>query len=89
VNSISPEPMARVRPPAPWLELLKVSDVWASLAISAMWLAVACDAIWGPSIESTTPGGTSTSVPSAVVAAIFAFLGTWVVARHGLRNDKD
>ena len=69
-----------------------VPEMWASLAIVAMWLAVLFDALFGPDIVNSTPGGTSSSVPSAVVVSLFAFLGTWVVARygfHGRRGDAE
>jgi hypothetical protein len=70
-----------------WTARFLVPEMWASLAIVVMWLAVLFDAIYGPDIVATsgTPGATATSttVPSAVVVALFAFLGTWVVARHG------
>jgi hypothetical protein len=62
-------------------------EMWPSLAIAAMWLAVLLDALFGPSIVST--GVTSTtSVPSAVVVALFAYLGTRVVARYGFDRSR-
>lgn len=71
-----------------WSEFL-VSEMWASLAICVMWLAVLFDALWGPDILTSSAGGTDTAtIPSAVVLAPLAFLGTWVVARHGFRRDK-
>jgi hypothetical protein len=33
-----------------------------------------------------TEGRCESTVPSAVALALFAFLGTWVVARHGFRR---
>ncbi len=66
---------------------LPAPEMWASLAIIVMWLAVLFDAIWGPEIVSTN-GGQSTTVPSAVAVALFAFLGTWVVALYGFRRDR-
>ena len=75
-----------------WSLRLLVPEMWASLAIAVMWLAVLFDAIFGPDIvaNSGTPGGTATSttIPSAVVVALFAFLGTWVVARHGFGRER-
>ena len=66
--------------------------MWASLAIVVMWLAVLFDAIYGPDIVSSKRAGlgaeTSISVPSAVVVALFAFLGTWVVARNGFGHER-
>jgi len=68
---------------------LLVRELWASIAIVSMWLAVLVDAIWGPDIVSTSAGGGSTTVPSAVAVALFAFLGTWVVAHYAYRHDGD
>jgi hypothetical protein len=67
---------------------LRITEVWASLAISVMWLAVLFDALFGPNITSTTPGGTSSSVPSAVAVALFATIGTWAVAKYVLRQRE-
>ena len=66
-----------------------VRDMWASLAIAAMWLAVAFDAMFGPEIVSSNPGGSTTTIPSAVVVALFAYLGTRVVARYGFGHERD
>ena len=71
-----------------WSAQLLVPEMWASLTIMVIWLSVLFDAIYGPNIESSTVGGTTSSVPSAVVVALFAFLATWVVARHGFRHAR-
>jgi hypothetical protein len=63
-------------------------EMWASLAISMMWIAVTIDAIWGPNIVSTTSAGDHTTLPSAVIVALFAYLGTWSVAKHALRPPR-
>jgi hypothetical protein len=65
-----------------WVALLDVKAMWASLAIVAMWLAVLFDGVFGPDIVNNG-GGAGSSVPSAIVVAFFAFLGTASVARHG------
>ena len=62
---------------------LWITEVWVSLAISVIWLAVAVTALFGPSIDSTTPGGTTSSVPSGVALALFATIATWAVAKYG------
>jgi hypothetical protein len=72
----------------PWALRLLVPEMWATLAIVAMWLAVLFDSVYGPNIVNTTVGGDSSSVPSVVVVAPFAFLATWVVARYGFRHDR-
>ena len=68
-----------------WFELLHVREIWASLAIAAMWIAVACSAAWGPDFVSSTGSGTNTTtIPSGIAVALFASIGTWAVAKHGL-----
>jgi hypothetical protein len=67
--------------------------MWAGLAIVVMWLAVLFDALFGPDIVSTSGGGTNTTtIPSAVAVALFAWLATKAVAKHGFgrgENDAD
>jgi hypothetical protein len=90
MSTMSHEPsrVAHERPRWSWLRL--VPEMWASLAIVSMWLAVLFTAIFGPDIVSTSggPSGSSSTVPSGVAVALFAFLGTWVVARHGFRQRR-
>lgn len=67
-----------------WRDVLSLTEMWASLAIAVVWLAVLFTAIYGPNIESSNGAGTNTSsVPSAVAVALFAFLATWVIAKYG------
>jgi len=80
--------------PSPALERPNLSlrpvlgEVAASLAIGVMWLAVLLDAVFGPNILTSNGAGTNTSsVPSAVPIALFAFLATWVLARYAFRRD--
>ena len=75
---------------APILERLGPPELWPSLAISVIWLTVLLDALFGPDIVTSNGSGTNTSsVPSAVAVALFAFLATWVVARYGFRRSTD
>jgi hypothetical protein len=87
MSTISHGPVRAAREPRSWSEQLLVREMWASLAIMVMWLSVLFEAIWGPDIVSTTHVGDHTTIPSAVVGALFAFLGTWVVAKYGFRGD--
>ena len=59
-------------------------EVWASLAITVMWLAVLLDALFGPDLVFANTGMNTTTIPSGVVLAFFAYLGTRVVAKYGL-----
>jgi len=64
------------------------SEVGASVAIGVIWLAVMFDAVFGPDIVTTSAGGDSSTVPSAVVVAFFAFLATWVLARRAFPSER-
>ena len=66
-----------------WTVDLLVSEMWAALAITAMWVVVAISAVWGPDFVSTSGSGTtSTTIPSGIAVAVFATIGTWVVAKY-------
>ena len=87
--SVSHEPVRYGHERPQWAEFLRIPEMWASVAIVAMWLAVLFDAVYGPSIVSTNGAGTqATTVPSAIVVALFAFLGTISVAKHGFGRDN-
>jgi hypothetical protein len=62
-----------------------VPETWASLAIGVMWLAVLFDALFGPDLVVSNASGTTT-IPSAIIVALFAYLATRVVARYGFRR---
>jgi hypothetical protein len=51
-----------------------------------MWLAVLFVGVFGGNILSSTPGGTSTSVPVVVAVLPFVLPATVVVARRGFRE---
>jgi hypothetical protein len=91
MTSMSHEPAASASWPT-WRVVLSMREMWASLAIAVVWLSVLFTAIWGPNIVSMSGAGTNTStVPSAVVVALFAFFATWVIAKHGYgrRNEPE
>jgi hypothetical protein len=83
--SFSHEPSRLGHERRDWSKLV-TRDMWVSLAIMVIWIVVFADALYGPNIVSSTPGGTSSSVPSAVVVALFAFFTSWVVAKNGFRD---
>ena len=89
MTSVSHEPSRIV--PEKRLPQLLVPEMWASLAIIVIWLSVLADAIFGPDIVSNNgvgDVGERTTVPSAVVVSLFAFLATWVVASYGFRHER-
>ena len=89
MTTISQEPSKVASEERRWSDFI-VRETWVSLAISVIWLSVLFDAIYGPNILSSSSGGSDSAVvPSAVVVAFFAFLATWVVAKHGLRDNRD
>ena len=71
-----------------WLRRIRVPEMWASVAIAVIWLAVLFDAILGPDFVSAS-GGSYTRIPSVVFVAVFAYLGTRVVAKYGFGQSRD
>jgi hypothetical protein len=65
-----------------------IPEMWASLAITAMWVAVFVTAIWGPDARFNSVDGSSSTIPTAVFVTVFAFLGTWIVAKYGFRQQR-
>jgi hypothetical protein len=88
MTTISHEPSRVVHEKRDWVPQLLVPEMWASLAIIVIWLAVLFDAVFGPDIVADTYLGDHTTVPSAVVLALFAFFATWVIARNGFRRER-
>lgn len=60
--------------------------LWAGVSITIMWLAVLFVGVLGENIVSSTPGGTSTSVPVVVALLPFVLPATIVVARRGFKE---
>ena len=71
-----------------WSSLPFIPEMWASLAITAMWVAVFVTAIWGPDAKFTSNDGNGSIIPVAVFVTVFAFLGTWVVAKHAFGEQR-
>jgi hypothetical protein len=88
MTTISHEPSQAVEKKRGWSSEFLVREMWASLAIAVIWLSVLFDAIYGPDIVNHTAGGDFSTVPSAVVVALFAFLATWVVAKYGYPREQ-
>jgi hypothetical protein len=88
MTSAAHEPMKPLAAPASTRRSWD-AGVWPSLAIGMIWLVVGLDALFGPDIVTSNAAGTNTSsTPSAVVLALFAFLTSWVVARYAFRQPK-
>lgn len=88
MTSISPGSPAVEAGSRPWFERIRVPEMWASLAIAAMWLAVLFAAIFGPDFVSTSAGGNATRIPSVILVALFAYLGTRAVAKAGFGRSR-
>ena len=90
MSTVTPQARLGAAEGSPWYSRVLVREMWASLAITAMWMAVLFDALFGPDFVSTSGGGTNTTrIPSAVLVALFAYLGTRVVARYGFGGPQD
>lgn len=66
---------------------LLVPEFWASLTIVAMWLAVLFDGVFGGDMVFTNPPRVTT-IPSAIIVAIFAAIGTSAVAKRAFVRDR-
>ena len=85
MSTISHSPTGMASDTPHWSKRVLVTEMWASLAIFAMWVAVAVAAVWGPDFMSSSGAGTdSTTIPSGVIIAMFATIGTWFVSKYGL-----
>lgn len=84
MTTISHEPSAVVRRRS-WID---ARDMWAALAIGSIWLAVLGSAAFAGDMHFQDAGGSSSTIPSVVVIAIFALLATVAVARHGFEPKE-
>jgi hypothetical protein len=85
MTTIPHDEPATVRRPS-WLD---ARDMWTSLAITSIWLTVFATALFGPDIHSIDAGGSSTTIPSGVVIALFALFATMSIAKHGFTEKRD
>ena len=89
MSTMSHEPSRVANEQTRWSSLRLIPEMWASLAITAMWVAVFITAIWGPDASFSSVDGSHSTIPTAVFVTVFAFLGTWIVARHGFRQQRE
>ncbi len=71
-----------------WPSLLRLKEVWASLAITAMWIAVAVTAVWGSDFVGASNDGNSSTIPSGIFVALFASTGTWALAKYAFGKAR-
>ncbi len=86
--SIISHPPAGVAQESGWASLLRLKEVWASLAITAMWIAVAVTALWGPDFVGSSNDGNSTTIPIGIFVALFASIGTWALAKYAFGKAR-
>jgi hypothetical protein len=61
---------------------LLVPQFWGALAIVSMWLAVIFVGAYGGDMIFHDSSGSNSTIPSAVVVALFAAIGTSAVAKR-------
>ena len=64
-------------------------DVGVTGNRQSMWLAVLFAAVFAPDFVSSSSDGNTTRIPSAVAVALFAAIGTRVVAKYGFARRDD
>jgi hypothetical protein len=87
--STIPHPPAGGAEETGWISLLRLTEVWASLAITAMWIAVAVTAVWGSDFVGASNDGNSSTIPSAIFVAFFASIGTWALAKYAFGRARE
>jgi hypothetical protein len=65
-----------------------VPAFWGTIAIVAMWLAVLFVGVFGGDMVFNSPPGLTT-IPSAVLVALFAVIGTVSVAKRVFPRKND
>ena len=88
MSTISHPPAGAASEPG-WFTLLRVKEVWASLAITVMWIAVSVSAVWGPDLVGSSNDGNHTTIPSGIFVGLFASVGTWAVAKYALGRARE
>jgi hypothetical protein len=88
MSTISHPPAGVTQEPG-WASLLRVREVWASLAITAMWIAVGVAAVWGSDFVGASNDGNSSTIPSAIFVAFFASIGTWALAKYAFGRARE
>lgn len=71
-----------------WAARILVPAMWGTLAIGVMWLAVIFVAASDAQFTSTDASGGSTTIPTAIFVAFFAFLGSVSVAKRVYGSKK-
>jgi hypothetical protein len=79
------EPSTTESEPTGIASRLLVREFWGAVSIVAMWLAVLFDGVFGADMTFTNTTAQVTTIPSAIVVAIFAVLGTVAVAKRAFR----
>jgi hypothetical protein len=87
MSAISHPPASAAQEPG-WVSLLRIKEVWASLAITTMWIAVAVTAVWGPNFVGASNDGNSSTIPSGIFVALFACIGTWALAKYAFGKAR-
>ncbi len=82
-------PPARAGQEQGWASMLRLKEVWASLAIMAMWIAVAVTAVWGSDFVGASNDGSNSTIPSGIFVALFAAIGTWALARYAFGRARE
>jgi uncharacterized membrane protein len=65
-----------------WASRILVREMWATVAIVAMWVAVLLVGVYGGDATFHSVDSSSSTIPSGVLVALFAAIGTGSVAKR-------
>jgi uncharacterized membrane protein len=88
MTTMTHEPSTLDRPTQPGIAArLLVPEFWGAVSIVAMWLAVLFDGVFGNDMTFSNPPHLTT-IPSAVLVALFAVIGTAAVAKRAFGRER-
>lgn len=65
-----------------WASRILVREMWATVAIVAMWVAVLFVGVYGGDANFHSADSSFSTIPSGVLVALFAAIGTGSVAKR-------
>jgi hypothetical protein len=82
-TAIPAETRPETQTPVPWWRL---SEIWATLAISAMWLAVILVGVYGGDMTFASQSNGTTVIPIGAVVAVCAAIATAAISRRAFHR---
>ena len=86
--TVHDQPSTRSAPDS-WAARVLVPEMWGTVTIVAMWVAVLFVGVYGGDLTFHSVDSSSSTIPSGVVVALFAAIGTGSVAKRAFASKSD